>query len=396
MSGILRVALADCEQYAPARPVLDEFEQETGIGVRLEFLAPAPEIIRHVGQAEPGSTYDLVSLNAECTASFAARPEPLLLPLDEWMSEAELAAYLPDCLEACRWQGRLYQLPRRREPRLLYYRSDLFDDRREQEAFRQATAGRELAPPDAWTDLAAVAQFFKRPGRAGFVMPGRGVELLHLFCEIVAGAGGAPFEDDRVRLDGKAAAWALALLADLHRRWQATPEDTPEFTQARVSECFRLGRAALALDGPATGRLLTDPTFSAVAAWHSVALPPGLVRSRRASWSSVATYALPATCSDPAAALRLLRHLTSEEAQRREAADGALPTRITVRREALDGARPGTLAHRKRGLAEAAWTHGALRPPASPGWLEAEATAADRLHRVLAGDLDPAEVEARE
>lgn len=385
----LRVALVEGEQYPLARPGLDAFEAQTGRRVEIRYQAPVDDLVGHLLEhLRAGDGYDLVSLAAEYTPAFVEDPDgPLLKPLDELLPAGELQAFMPDCLAECRSGDALYQLPRRREPRLLYYRSDLFDDRREQEWFRQAGGGAELRPPDSWEEAAVVAQHFSRPGqRSGFAFPGSGPGLFRTFCEVVAGVGGTPFmPDGGLNFHTRAGEWALNLLADLHLKWQAIPADTPDLRQSDVSERFRLGRVVMAADAPATGRLLTDPTFSSVAGWHGVALLPGLTRGRRAAWASVATYAIPASCRDFEGAVQLLTYLTGEMVLTAEAAEGALPAHTDVSAATRAGLRPGTLAHRRTGLAEAAWAQGALRPPRRVDWPAVVERASHALAQALQG-----------
>ncbi|MBI4550776.1 MAG: extracellular solute-binding protein [Candidatus Latescibacteria bacterium] len=58
--------------------------------------------------------------------------------------------------------GNIYGLPYHDGPEMFMYRTDLFDDPHEQEAFRKQT-GVPLRPPETWSQFLDIATFFTRP-----------------------------------------------------------------------------------------------------------------------------------------------------------------------------------------------------------------------------------------
>ncbi|HEU4753205.1 MAG TPA: extracellular solute-binding protein, partial [Armatimonadota bacterium] len=318
---------------------------------------------------------------------------PLLRPLDDLFDAADLADFDPAALERCRWEGRLYALPRAVETRLLFYRSDLFDERREQQWFHEASGGRDLRVPRAWDELAAVAQYFTRAGKMyGFLFPGRGPGLVATFAEIMTTVGGTFFDPEgQPRFYSRAGEWTLTLLRDLYRRWEAVPPETPQCGYEDVSEAFRMGRCALACDFPATARLLCDPTFSAVAGWHSVALYPAGPQGHRAVWTGCSAFAIPAACERTEPAVAALRFLVSRESQLLEAKDGAIPTRLSALEAERDRLRPGTLGHLRFTLAEQTLRMARLTAPRLPQYREIEERLWPLLQQAVEGHMEPAE-----
>lgn len=382
----LRVALVSGDRFTPLYDRLREFTNETGIRVEVTEKLPAEGLYARLkgGTVE----HDLVSLHDRYVPALATR----LLPLDELLSPEEISTFDQEALAGCRYEERLLALPRSVETRLLFYRTDIFDDRREQQWFAEASEGRELRVPTTWVDLAAVAQYFTRAGKMyGFAFAGQGPDLLALFLEILASAGGTGFDADGTpRFYSRAGEWALTLLRDLCLRWEAAPPETAEYTPEDVSEAFRMGRCAMVVDTPDTARLLGDPSFSAVAGWHSVAsVPSG--EGGKAVWSGCPAFAIPASTRQREAALELLRFLTSAESQLREAKHGALPTRLDARDQARERARPGTLGHLRFSLAEQTLRSAPLRPPHIPAWGEMEAAIWPCLHAALTDEKEPAE-----
>jgi multiple sugar transport system substrate-binding protein len=379
----LRVALIQSDRFPYLDDALLRFEQDTDATVELVRRQPLPELL---AGGENQAPLHLLQAHSRYTADLAER----LLPLDEVLSSEALTEFSSEALDRCRCEGRLYQLPLSVDARLLFFRSDVFDDERERRWFSEAADGRELRLPQGWGDLAAIAQHFTRLGKMhGFAFAGSGPGATALFAEILASAGGSLLDEDgRPHLFTRAAEWSLTLMRDLCLKWSAVPEDTPEFGEDQASASFRLGRAAMIVDYADTGRLLTDPTFSSVAGWFGTALIPGGPDGRRHAWSGSPTLAIPRDCPDVPTALELLRALTSAETQREAARHGALPTRTAVRDEVRDSLRPGTIAHLRFTLSEQTERIAALEPPSVRGYLAAETALASVLSQALAGELE--------
>lgn len=379
----LRIALVEGDRFQHLEEGIRRFEADSGVEVEVVRRRPLPEVLTSV---EDGAPLHLLNAHSRYTADLSER----LLPLEELLGADELAGFVPEALERCRFGGALYQVPLSVDARLLLYRSDIFDDERERRWFSEAAEGRELRVPQSWEALAATAQHFTRLGKMhGFAFPGSGPGVVALFAEILASAGGALVDDEgQPRLFTRAAEWSLTLMRDLCVKWSAVPEDTPECGEDEASSTFRLGRAAMIVDYSDTGRLLADPTFSSVAGWFGAAMVPGGPNGRRHARSGSPTLAIPRDCPDVPAALELLRALASAETQRAGAKYGALPTRTAIREEVRESLRPGTIAHLRFTLSEQTERIAVLEPPAVRGYLAAETALAAVLSEALAGELE--------
>jgi multiple sugar transport system substrate-binding protein len=380
----IRVALAGGDRFEPLHEArLPRLTEDTGIPVEVVPQLPAADLTAHLGQAlSTGAGCDLVATHSRYVAGLA----PHLAPLEELLSPEELAPFSEIALASCRWQGRLYGLPRSVETRLLYYRTDIFDDRQERRWFAEASEGQELRVPRSWEELAAIAQYFTRTGKMhGFAFPGRGPGLVALFAEILTTIGGTFFDAEaQPRFFSRAGEWTLTLLRDLYGRWAAVPPETPELEEDAVSELFRLGRCAMVCDYPDVARLLGDPTFSAVPGWHGVALYPTGPAGRRAVLSGCPAFAIPADTQNAEAAAALLRFLTAPEAQKLEAKHGALPSRDDTYMEVKEGLREGTLGHLRFTLAEQS-LQDAITLPAVPQYANIEARLWPLLQDAITG-----------
>lgn len=321
----VRAALVGGPMYDPLYDTIPAFEAETGYRVDVVARLPHPELNAFVRETFERRTVrlDLLSTHTKYAPSQVA----WLAPLDAMVAEADRADLLERPAELARIGGQLLQFPRNIDVRLLHYRRDLFEDRREQAAFEREY-GRTLTVPDSWAELAEVADFFSRPGLCGFVFPGRDSGLFGTFYEMLVGAGGQLFDESlRPAFDSTAGAWAAGMIAELHHVRKVTPRELPSWHYDEVSAAFRSGGAAMVCDWPGSYHLYRDPATCTV--WDRVGLAPlpaGPERIR-AAYAGCHSFAIArdAECADGAAAL--LRWLTSFESQVGEARRGAIPCR---------------------------------------------------------------------
>jgi multiple sugar transport system substrate-binding protein len=107
---------------------------------------------------------DLVILDSQFIGEAVAGGH--VIDLTEWMKAGniELDDYVPAALSAYgeypAGSGKYYGTAFMADTQMLVYRKDLFEDQAVKDAYSAAT-GKELAVPTTWTDLLAIAQFFK-------------------------------------------------------------------------------------------------------------------------------------------------------------------------------------------------------------------------------------------
>jgi multiple sugar transport system substrate-binding protein len=263
-------------------------------------------------------------------AKYAPSQAAWLSPLDDVIEDEHLRDLLPRPVEFSRLGGRLVQVPRNVDVRLLHYRRDLFEDPAEQAAFERQT-GRRLRVPDTWQELVDVASFFTRPGLHGFLFPGRESGLFGTFYELLVGAGGQLFDAGlRPAFDSPAGEWAAATIAELHHVRAVTPRELPGWHYDEISAAFRAGHAAMVTDWPGSYHLYRAPETSRV--WDRVGLAPlpAGPTGVRAAYAGCHSFAIPAAASNRAGAASLLAFLTSFEAQLGEARRGAIPCRASA------------------------------------------------------------------
>ena len=324
----VRVALVGGPMYDPLYDTLPEFERETGYRVDIVARLPHPElnafVKRRFEAASPG--IDLLSTHTK----YAPSQAEWLAPLDGVLAPDVESDLLPRPLELSRIGGRLLQVPRNLDVRLLHFRKDLFEDSTERRNFERET-GRPLGVPATWTELAEVAAFFTRPGLYGFLFPGRDSGLFGTFYEMLVGAGGELFDDSlRPAFDSTAGAWAAGMIADLHHNRRVTPRDLRTWHYDEISSAFRAGRAAMVCDWPGSYHLYKDPATCPIASDVGLAPLPAGPAGVRAAYAGCHSFAIPRSTGNRRGASALLRWLTSLDAQLGEARRGAIPCRASA------------------------------------------------------------------
>ena len=332
---MVRAAFVGGPMYDPLYETIATFERDAGVRVEVVAQLPHPELNAFVRQSlDSGAPLDVISTHTK----YAPSQADWLSPLDEVMPGDLIADLLPRPAELSRTEGRLLQIPRNLDVRLLHYRRDLI-----------------ARVPQTWMELIDTADEVTRAsGCHGFLFPGRDSGLFGTFYELLIGAGGDLFDDDlQPAFDSPAGRWAVEQIVDLHHTRRVTPRDLANWHYDDISASFRAGDAAMVSDWPGSYHLYRDPARCAVADRVGLALLPAGPAGRRAAYAGCHSFAIPRAARQPAAAAALVGHLTSFDAQLGEARRGAIPCRASalsaVRSEAV--ADPAA-AHRWDLLAE--------------------------------------------
>jgi multiple sugar transport system substrate-binding protein len=334
--SVVRAALVGGPMYDPLYQTIPDFEQTTGLRVEVVARLPHPELNAYVKERFDAAAPDIDLLSTH--TKYAPSQAQWLSPLDDDLPGDHLGDLLPRPTELSRIAGRLMQVPRNLDVRLLHYRRDLFENPCEQSAFERQ-AGRPLRVPETWDELSDVASFFTRPGLYGFLFPGRDSGLFGTFYELLVGAGGRLFNGSlRPAFDSEAGEWAAGMLAELHAVRRVTPRELPAWHYDEISAAFRAGGAAMVCDWPGSYHLYKDPSTCLVSDRVGLAPLPAGPAGVRAAYAGCHSFAVPATARNRAGAVELLRWFTSFDGQLGEARRGAIPCRRSalgrVRQEA--------------------------------------------------------------
>lgn len=368
----VRAALVGGPMYDPLYDAIAAFEQQAQVRVDVVAQLPHPELNAFVKHAlESGEPLDVISTHTKYAPSQAA----WLSPLDEVMPEALVGDLLPRPAQLSRIDGRLLQIPRNLDVRLLHYRRDLI-----------------ARVPQTWAELIDTADEVTRTtGCHGFLFPGRDSGLFGTFYELLIGAGGDLFDNGlQPAFDSPAGRWAVEQIVELHHVRRVTPRDLPNWHYDDISASFRAGDAAMVSDWPGSYHLYRDPATCAVSDRVGLALLPAGPSGRRAAYAGCHSFAIPRSARQPDEAAALVRHLTSFDAQLGEARRGAIPCRAralsAVRSEA---AADRSAAHRWELLAETETVM--IIPARFAAYPLCEDALWRNLQRAMIGEVSPAD-----
>jgi multiple sugar transport system substrate-binding protein len=309
----LHLALIGGPQYDGLLEMLPKFEQQTGYRLDVDVRLPHVELNERMAKdlGTDDGCYDLISTHTKYSPSQAEH----LLPLDEFINSDELNDFVARVLDLCRIQGKLMQLPRNLDARLLFYRADL------------------ISAPQTWEEAAAQMMQHKREGFYGFAFPGRHSGLFGTFYEMLGMAGGDLFDDElQPTFNSEAGEWALNFLYRLHTIDRVTPADlTENWYYDEISDRFRKGDVLMIGEWPGFYGLYQKRETCAVFDQFDVAVYPAGPAGIRKSYAGGHSFAIPRAARDPQGGLALAKYLTSADVQWYEASvEGHTPVRQSV------------------------------------------------------------------
>jgi len=374
---LVRAAFVGGPMYDGLYERIPEFERNSGLKVEVVVRRPHPELNAWVKEnfASGSPDIDLLSTHTK----YAPSQVQWLAPIDELVPDDDLADLLPRPAELSRIDGRLVQLPRNLDVRLLHYRRDWLGEN----------------VPATWTRLAEVAQSLTTDDVAGFLFPGRESGLFGTFYELLVGAGGALFDHElRPAFDSDAGVWAAEFLTDLHLAKRVTPSALLGWHYDEISAEFRAGRAAMVCDWPGSYHLYRDPATCVAADRVGLAQLPAGPAGPRSAYAGCHSFAVPRSAANPEGGMLLLRELTSLDAQVAEARLGSIPCRrsalTTVQQESQTDP---ALSARWHLLARTEETM--IMPPRFAAYPGCEDAIWKAVQRAMTGEWSPRQAVAR-
>ncbi|MEM4312153.1 MAG: sugar ABC transporter substrate-binding protein [Nitrososphaerales archaeon] len=332
----IRVAFIGGGAYETTYERIPIFERLTGAKVDVAFK---------VSHFELNKKYDLMFASGKVEfdvisnhTSFYAKWVDFLEPLDSYLKDEDRKDFFEPLLGAGVVEGKLYIIPRgQSDSRLVYYRTDLFNDPKEKEAFEKKF-GYELKPPENWEQWRDIAIHFTRPPDLyGFVFTGKEEALTGTIYEATLSAGGQFFDENwGVRLNEEPGVLALTHYANLYNKWKVTPAGVPTYLWDEVNSLFRSGAIAFLFDWPGWYQLVKQ---SKVGDKFDMALYPVGPAGKRAVWSGSHGFCMTKAAKNKKAAWALIEFLTSHDNMYHESSTtGSNPTRKSVFKRILGDA----------------------------------------------------------
>jgi multiple sugar transport system substrate-binding protein len=221
----------------------------------------------------------------------------------------------------------IYGLPIQANALVMAYRKDLFEDPKEQAAFK-AKNNKDLVVPETYDDFLTVAQFFTRPDEKLWgttLMAGVGDWSTDDFKTMLAAWGGDGHlvtDDFKVAFDTPQGIEALQFYADLINKWKVTPPGTTSASWDNSDNNFNSGLTAI---GMGYHDLALKPNVNGEVAYAVV--PKQVTRGPHfGTWM----LGIPKTAKAKDWSYRTIAWFTSAETQRKMVADKLHPTRVSV------------------------------------------------------------------
>jgi multiple sugar transport system substrate-binding protein len=123
---VVRAALVGGPMYDPLYESIPDFERQSGLKVEVVCRLPHPELNAYVKQTFESDDADVDLLSTH--TKYAPSQAQWLSPLEDAIPAGDVADLLARPAELSRIDGRLLQIPRNLDVRLLHYRRDLFED----------------------------------------------------------------------------------------------------------------------------------------------------------------------------------------------------------------------------------------------------------------------------
>ncbi|MDR2052160.1 MAG: sugar ABC transporter substrate-binding protein [Treponema sp.] len=243
----IRVLLANHPYGELLKPLIPDFEKETGIKVIVESLQES-QLTQKLTQefATNSSTVDV----------FMTRPlqETLLFNKNGWyapLDSYDFSDYPPNTVDIGRKDGKPYIVPLVTEWQVLYYRKDLF----------QKTG---IKVPADFTELEAAAKALNTGGVAGFGSRGAGAAAVTQLSSYVYNYGGKYLDNNVAVFDKLEAVEAIKYYGRLLGNYG--PQGITSMSWEALMPVFQAGKLAMWTDASVFYGQIVDPTKTQIPA----------------------------------------------------------------------------------------------------------------------------------
>lgn len=259
------------------RAISEQFTAETGISLNVEAV-PYSGIYDKLSAELVAKTgiYDVATIDIVWIPSLY----PGLEPLDGLLPEADLNDYAPALIDGGIMEDTLYAIPAWANCKIMYYRTDLFNDAEEKENFKKEY-GYELKVPETWQEYRDTAKFFTRDTNGdgnidiyGTSFPAMiGADTTQSFLDFAAQAGSPAVmfdENKEIMVTNEAHKEALDFLISL-KQDGSVPDGIFEMGAPENQKMFSEGKLAMVYVWAGMCPTIANPEKSQVAEKFGVA-----------------------------------------------------------------------------------------------------------------------------
>lgn len=247
------------QQYNPVWDMLPQFQAQTGIKVQLDKVGTLSIESKFLQDARLGTcSYDAVEMLDGGTAGAApymTNLEPYITSSGTTLADFE-SGFVPWSVKAVIYNGQLDYYPFYSGAKAIAYRKDLFNDPKNQAAFKQQYGYDLPTPPTTPQQLLDVARFFTRDGMYGIVFSGQGDNAETTMGDLAFRSGidgytdannnalWGPDHPDNQQKVAQAAQW----LQDLIYKYHVAPTDVTGMGTGDTVAFYDSGKAAMLYD----------------------------------------------------------------------------------------------------------------------------------------------------
>ena len=240
--------------HAVASQTAEDFKKLTGYEIKIEsvpYIGVYDKLNAELKSNE--GAYDVATIDILWFPALAKG----LMPMDDLMTEEVKGDLFQSLIDGGTVDGKMLGMPVWTNAKILLYRTDLFTNPKEQEAFK-ATFGYDLKPPATWQEYRDVAKFFTRDTDADGVIDLYGTAVFGMNngdsvasrLDHAAQAGAKPLvvdQDGNVLVNTKPYVDALEFLTTILRKDKSAPEGALNMASSEISEMFWNGKLAMML-----------------------------------------------------------------------------------------------------------------------------------------------------
>jgi len=389
----LKMATIGGGQYEKMYESIKDWEAATGAQVEIVYKGDGFQIDQKLKTDFAAGTvdYDIVWDHT----SFFSQYIPFLEPLEGYFTPAELADFSPAIIKGSTTDGHLWLIPRHADISVIHYRTDLFEDPKNQADFK-AKYGYDLKPPATWKEVYDQSEFFtgKLPGLYGTEFAGKEEALTGRFYEILKANGGNFFDENwKPIFNNEIGVTTAEFFRDLYKN-KLVPADTTSLLWDGVANNFCQGNIAVHNEWFGWYSYFQDPKNCKVAGkFDLVRQPVGLSGSIHSGWAGAHAFSITKTSQNKEAAAALIKFLTSEKIMYEEAQLGFLPVRDSVwKRLIADAAQSPNLLDKERlEIAQTAIANDFFTPPLIAEWIPFSNIFYPKLQAIILGDVESKE-----
>ncbi len=385
----LNCALIGGGDYEKLYDTIPVFEKTTGAKVKIVYKGNGFEIDKKLMMDFTANTVDYDVMWDH--TSFFSQYIPYLEPLDAYFSDDELNDFLPRLLNACRRDGKLWMIPRHADISSLHYRTDLFNDPKEKEAFKKKY-GRDLRVPETWDEFQEVAEFFTRgTSLYGTQFAGKEEALTGRFYELLLSNGGEFIgSDGKAAFNSQAGVKAVTMLADLYAAG-VMPKGMVNYLWDDVANNFANGNVAMYIEWYGWYSRFQDPKLSKVAGKFDMARQPAGPGGIHGGWGGVHAFSIPKAAKNKEGAALLIKFLTSPDNVYKEAKLGFLPVRASIWDRIIKEAESSKvpLDKKRLELAKLQLSEDFQTPPLIAEWIPSSNILFPKIQSAILGEISP-------